>query len=116
LTSITYSYRVSVAGLEGNQCRLDQHGERLEGFGWGCAGSFAHEVVLFCEEVRTSKTCRWPAPYTRPAFLAGRALLIVVAGVFTSAWGISNPLQGIALGAATPRLMQKFGQLGLRLF
>ncbi len=88
----------------------------LEAFGWGCAGSVALEVVLFCNAVRTSKTYRLPALYRRPAFVASRFLLIVVAGVLAAAWGISHPLQGIALGAATPRLMQEFERLGTRFF
>jgi len=79
----------------------------MEAFGWGCAGSAAHEVVLFCSAVRRSKTCRLPQPYRSPAFLIGRALLTLVAGVLTMAWGISLPIHGIALGAATPRLILK---------
>jgi hypothetical protein len=86
----------------------------FEAFGWGCAGSAALEVVLFCTILRKSKTCRLPALYRRPAFVVGRVLLIIVAGVLTATWGISQPLQGIALGAATPQLMKQFERLRLR--
>jgi len=77
----------------------------LNAFGWGCAGSFAIEVVLFCDAVRNSRANRIPALYRRPAFILGRALLVVVAGVVAAAWGISQPLQGLAVGAGTPQLL-----------
>jgi len=86
----------------------------FEAFCWGCAGSAAHEVVLFCNAIRSSRTRRIPQPYRTPAFVVGRVLLTVVAGILTAAWGISLPIQGIALGAATPRLMQKLERLSLR--
>jgi hypothetical protein len=87
----------------------------IEAFFWGCAGSAAIEVVLFCNAVRRSKTCRLSAPYRRPAFVVGRLLLIPVAGLLTAAWGISHPLQGVALGAATPRLMEELERLGVHI-
>ena len=46
----------------------------LNAFGWGCAGSFAIEVVLFCDAVRNRRANRIPALYRRPAFILGRAL------------------------------------------
>jgi hypothetical protein len=77
----------------------------LTAFGWGCAGSFAIEVVLFCDAVRHSRANRIPALYRRPGFILGRMLLVVVAGLVAAAWGISQPLQGLAVGAGTPQLM-----------
>jgi hypothetical protein len=77
----------------------------LSAFGWGCAGSFALEIVLFCHAVRQSKSNRIPSPYGRPAFIVGRALLVFVAGIVAAAWGITQPLQGLAVGAGAPQLM-----------
>lgn len=77
----------------------------LNAFGWGCAGSFALEIVLFCNAVRHGRRNRIPALYRRPAFILGRMLLVVVAGIVAAAWGITQPLQGLAVGAATPQLM-----------
>jgi hypothetical protein len=75
----------------------------LEAFGWGCAGSFALEVVYFCAAVRKSQ--RLPHYYRKKTFVVGRVLLMVVGGVVAAAWGIRQPIQGLALGAAAPRLM-----------
>ena len=79
-------------------------------FGWGVAGSVSLEVVLFCAMVRGARSCRVPVLYRRPAFIVGRVLLALVAGLLVSAWGISQPLQGIALGAATPCILLEFGR------
>lgn len=38
----------------------------------------------------------------------------MVAGILTAAWGISLPIQGIALGAATPRIMQELERFRVR--
>ena len=77
----------------------------VEVFLWGFLGSVALEVVLFCDAVRRQRGGRVPAVYRRPAFLVGRALLALVAGVVVVAWGIREPIQGLALGAAAPRLI-----------
>ena len=87
----------------------------LEAFGWGCAGSFAIEVVLFCRAVRSSKYGCLPQYYRRKTFMVGRVLLIIVAGVLAAAWGITQPIQGLALGAAAPRLMLGLQRLRLGL-
>jgi hypothetical protein len=87
----------------------------LEAFGWGCAGSAALEVVLFCRAVRGSKNGRLPQYYRRKTFIVGRALLMLVAGVLAAAWGIAQPIQGVALGAAAPRLMLGLERLRLGL-
>jgi hypothetical protein len=85
----------------------------LAAFAWGCAGSGAHEIVIFCNAVRDSKNCRLPIEYRKPAFVVARILLIAVAGVLAAAWGISQPIQGIALGAATPQIMLRLERLRL---
>ena len=77
----------------------------LGAFGWGCAGSFALEIIQFCHAVRHSRSNRIPTPYRRPAFIVGRTLLVLVAGIVAAAWGITQPLQGLAIGAGTPQLM-----------
>jgi hypothetical protein len=77
----------------------------LDAFGWGCAGSFALEVILFCHAVRQSRSSRVPALYRKPAFIVARTLLVLVAGLVAAAWGITQPLQGLAVGAGTPQLM-----------
>ena len=86
-------------------------------FGWGCAGSAAVEAVRFCERLRKSKRGRIPVEYLRSGFWLGRVLLALVAGTVVAAWGIAQPIQGLALGAAAPRLMMTFehSQIG-RLF
>lgn len=63
------------------------------------------EVVTFCHTLRQNKRCLVPALYRRPAFIAGRILLALVAGIIAAAWGITLPIQGLALGAAAPRLI-----------
>ena len=75
----------------------------LEAFGWGCAGSCALEVVHFCHAVRESQ--RLPQYYRKKTFIVGRMLLMLVGGVVAAAWGIAQPIQGLALGAAAPRLI-----------
>jgi hypothetical protein len=75
----------------------------LEAFGWGCAGSFALEVVHFCHALRESQ--HLPHYYRRKTFIVGRVLLMLVGGVVAAAWGIAQPIHGLALGAAAPRLI-----------
>lgn len=87
----------------------------MEAFGWGCAGSASLEVVQFCRAVRGSKNGRLPPLYRTKVFIVGRVLLIIVAGVLAAAWGISQPIQGLALGAAAPRLMLGLERLRLGL-
>lgn len=86
-------------------------------FGWGCAGSAALEAVRFCERLRTSKSGRIPVEYLRSGFWVRRLLLALVAGTVAAAWGVAQPIQGLALGASAPRLMMTFerSQIG-RLF
>lgn len=83
----------------------------VEAFGWGCAGSAASEIVSSCAAIRRDRASRLPQLYRRPAFLIGRALLTLVAGALTAAWGISQPIQGFALGAATPRIIRELERL-----
>jgi hypothetical protein len=85
----------------------------LEAFGWGCAGSFALEVVHFCGAIRGSKNGRLPHYYRKTTFIVGRALLMVVGGVLAAGWGIAQPIQGLALGAAAPRLILVLERLRL---
>lgn len=85
----------------------------LEAFGWGCAGSFALEVVHFCRAVRESKTGRLPHYYRKKTFVVGRVLLMLVGGVLAAGWGIAHPIQGLALGAAAPRLILGLERLRL---
>jgi hypothetical protein len=40
---------------------------------------------------------------------------MLVAGVLAAAWGIAQPIQGVALGAAAPRLMLGLERLRLGL-
>src|SRR5579872_5146931 len=54
---------------------------QVAAFGWGCCGSIAIEVVLFCNAVRRSRGTQVPLLYRKPAFLLGRSLLVLVAGV-----------------------------------
>jgi hypothetical protein len=61
--------------------------------------------VLFCHAVRSNRSCRVPARYTKAAFIIGRILLTLVAGAVAVAWGIRDPMQGLAIGVATPRLI-----------
>jgi hypothetical protein len=77
----------------------------LQAFGWGCAGSFAIEIVLFCQAIRQSRNNCVPAVYRRTAFILGRILLVVVAGVVAVAAGITQPMQGLAVGASAPRII-----------
>ena len=84
---------------------------QLAAFGWGCAGSIAIEVVLFCDAVRGSKAAQVPALYRKTSFLVGRSLLVLVAGVLVSAWGISKPIEGMAIGAATPQVILALRQV-----
>jgi hypothetical protein len=46
----------------------------LQAFGWGCVGSFAVKVVLFCQAVRHSRNSRVPSLYRTTAFIVGRVL------------------------------------------
>ena len=79
--------------------------DRAAAFGWGFLGSLAIEVVVFCRKVRGDRSSRIPALYRKPAFIVGRVLLALVAGVVAAAWGINQPIQGLVLGAGTPRLV-----------
>jgi len=85
----------------------------LSAFEWGCVGSAALEVVLFCHAVRSSRRCRVPARYKKPAFIIGRMLLTLVAGAVAVAWGITHAMQGLAIGVATPRLILSLENLRL---
>jgi len=82
-------------------------------FWWGCAGSFAVEIVLFCHAVRNTRGNRVPTLYRKPAFIVGRILLVGVAGIISAAWGITLPFQGLAVGAATPQLVLSLSKFRL---
>jgi hypothetical protein len=77
----------------------------LEAFGWGCVGSLAVEIVLFCRAVRNGAGNAVPSFYRRPAFIVGRTLLVALAGCIAVASGITQPMQGIAVGAGAPQLV-----------
>jgi hypothetical protein len=77
----------------------------LQALGWGCAGSFAVEVVLFCQAVRHSRDNHVSSLYRTKAFMVGRILLVAVAGTLAAAWGITQAMQGVAIGAGAPQLV-----------
>jgi hypothetical protein len=77
----------------------------LQAFGWGCVGSLAVEIVLFCQAVRTSPDNDIPPLYRKTAFMIGRILLVAVAGCIAAASGTTQPMQAVAIGAATPQLV-----------
>jgi hypothetical protein len=82
-----------------------------EAFVWGFCGSLALEIVTFCQVLRKSRTGKLPAIYRSRAFLIGRLLLAVVAGIVSAALGLTQPIQGFVTGAATPQLVLSMEQL-----
>lgn len=84
-------------------------------FVWGFAGSLATEIITLYQIYMSTnlddpQARVMPARYRRVGFWVVRLAVAAMAGGLAVVYGINNPLLAINVGAATPLIIQAFGQ------